>query len=71
MDGNATSQKLNGTEEMLRAVADPLRHLRIGGVVRQQLNRLLRILPHQIVLPVGKVASPAVVNMGELGYRRR
>ncbi len=51
---------------LLRAVADSLAPIfRIGGVVRQQLNRLLRILPRQIVLPVGKVrVAEAVVNIG-------
>jgi len=51
---------------LFRAVADRLASIfRIGGVVRQQLHCLLRILTGQIVLPVGKVRiAKAVVNIG-------
>ena len=50
---------------LLRALADRLASIfRIGGVVRQQLNGLLRIPPRQVVLPVGKVrVAEAVVNI--------
>jgi hypothetical protein len=51
---------------LFRAFADSLAQVfRIGGVMRQQVKRLLGILPRQIVLAIGKVGvAEAVVNIG-------